>query len=82
MGHGIGRNLHEKPDVWNFGKAGRGERVYAGYTLAVEPMINLGTHEIRVKDDKWTIVTADGKASAHYENTVLVTDNGVEILTE
>ena len=81
VGHGIGRNLHEDPEVPNFGEPGRGPRLLRGMTLAVEPMVNAGTHEVHVLKDGWTTVTADGKLSAHYENTVLITDGEPEILT-
>lgn len=82
VGHGIGENLHEAPDVPNFGKAGRGVRLYEGMTLAVEPMINVGSHEVTVLANKWTVVTRDGSLSAHYENTIFITANGPEILTK
>ena len=81
VGHGIGRKLHEDPEVPNFGAAGRGPRLLPGMTLAVEPMVNAGTHEVRILKDGWTVLTADGKLSAHYENTVLITDGEPEILT-
>ena len=81
VGHGVGRQLHEEPEVPNFGKPGRGPRLVRGMTLAVEPMVNAGTHEVRVLRDGWTVQTADGKLSAHYENTVLITDGEPEILT-
>ena len=81
VGHGVGRQLHEEPEVPNFGAPGRGPRLVRGMTLAVEPMVNVGTHEVRVLKDGWTVVTADGKLSAHYENTVLITDGEPEILT-
>ncbi len=81
IGHGIGTSVHEEPDVPNYGKEGRGMRVTTGMTLAIEPMLNLGGREICQLEDGWTIVTADGSPSAHYENTVLITDDGVEILT-
>ena len=81
VGHGVGAQLHEEPEVPNFGKPGRGPRLLPGITLAIEPMVNVGTHEVRVLRDKWTVVTADGKLSAHYENTVLITDGEPEILT-
>ena len=81
IGHGVGANLHEEPEVPNFGKPGRGPRLIRGMTIAVEPMVNVGTHEVRVLRDGWTTVTADGKLSAHYENTVLITDGEPEILT-
>ncbi len=81
VGHGIGQNLHEDPSVPNFGKAGRGVKLAAGMTLAIEPMVNAGGYEVSVLDDDWTVVTDDGALSAHYENTVLVTRDGYEILT-
>jgi len=81
IGHGVGANLHEEPEVPNFGKPGRGPRLIKGMTIAVEPMVNMGTHMVRVLRDGWTTVTADGKLSAHYENTVLITDGEPEILT-
>ena len=81
VGHGIGRKLHEEPEVPNFGNAGRGPRLLPGMTIAVEPMVNAGTYEVRVLRDGWTAVTADGKLSAQYENTVLITDGEPEILT-
>ena len=81
VGHGVGARLHEEPEVPNFGAPGRGPRLLPGMTLAIEPMVNVGTHEVRVLRDGWTVVTADGKLSAHYENTVLITDGEPEILT-
>ncbi len=81
VGHGVGRKLHEEPQVPNYGKPGRGAKLKAGMTLAIEPMINLGSSAIRVLDDKWTVVTADGKASAHFEHTILVTKGEPEVLT-
>ena len=81
VGHGIGQALHESPEVPNFGKAGHGVRLAAGMTLAIEPMVNSGTYRVNVLDDDWTVVTADGSLSAHYENTVLITREGCEILT-
>ncbi len=81
VGHGVGAQLHEEPEVPNFGNAGRGPRLLPGMTLAIEPMVNVGTHEVRVLRDGWTVVTTDGKLSAHYENTVLITDGEPEILT-
>lgn len=80
-GHGVGRDLHEDPQVPNYGPPGRGARLMPGMTLAIEPMVNMGTHDVRVKEDGWTVVTADGKLSAHYEHTVLITADGCEILT-
>lgn len=81
VGHGVGAQLHEEPEVRNFGAPGHGPRMLRGMTLAIEPMVNEGTYEVRVLKDKWTTVTADGKLSAHYENTVLITDGEPEILT-
>ncbi len=81
IGHGVGKELHEEPEVPNFGKPGRGPRLIKGMTLAIEPMVNAGTYEVQVLKDNWTTVTADGKLSAHYENTVLITDGEPEILT-
>ena len=81
VGHGVGAQLHEEPEVPNFGAPGHGPRLLPGMTLAIEPMVNMGTHEVRVLKDRWTTVTADGKLSAHYENTVLITDGEPEILT-
>ena len=81
IGHGIGRQLHEQPDVPNFGTAGHGPRLLPGMTLAVEPMVNIGMPDVRVLKDGWTAVTADGSLSAQYENTVLITDGEPEILT-
>ena len=82
IGHGIGRKLHEDPEVPNYGTAGRGQRLREGMTIAIEPMVNAGDWNVRVLDDEWTVVTADGKLSAHYENTVAITANGVLILTD
>ena len=81
VGHGVGAQLHEEPEVPNFGPEGRGPRLLPGMTLAIEPMVNVGTHEVRILKDGWTVVTTDGKLSAHYENTVLITDGEPEILT-
>ena len=81
VGHGVGAQLHEEPEVPNFGNPGRGPRLLPGMTLAIEPMVNAGVHDVRVLKDGWTVVTADGKLSAHYENTVLITDGEPEILT-
>ena len=81
VGHGIGRKLHEDPEVPNFGAAGRGPRLLKGMTLAIEPMVNEGVADVRVLRDGWTVLTNDGKLSAHYENTVLITDGEPEILT-
>jgi methionyl aminopeptidase len=81
VGHGIGKQLHEAPQIPNFGKAGQGPRLKAGMTLAIEPMINAGGSGVTILDDGWTAVTTDGKYSAHFEHTVAITDNGPEILT-
>ena len=81
-GHGVGRDLHESPEIPNFGPAGRGTRIVNGMTLAIEPMINLGTEKVTVLADGWTTVTLDGKVSAHYENTVAVIDGEPVILTD
>lgn len=81
VGHGIGRELHEAPDVPNYGRAGRGLRIVNGMALAIEPMINLGTAAVRQLKDGWTVVTLDGLPSAHYENTVAITPDGPELLT-
>lgn len=82
VGHGVGKNLHEEPDVPNYGFAHTGPVLREGMVIAVEPMLNLGTSKIYILDDDWTIITADGKPSAHFEHTVLVTKNGYEILTK
>ena len=82
IGHGIGKNLHEEPEVPNYGNAGHGQRLREGMTLAIEPMVNVGDWHVRVLNDNWTVVTVDGKLSAHYENTVAITANGVLILTD
>lgn len=81
VGHGVGRKMHEEPQIPNFGKPGTGPKLLAGMALAIEPMVNLGTHKIVMASDGWTVRTADGEVSAHYEHTVLVTENGPEILT-
>ena len=81
VGHGVGAKLHEEPEVPNFGSPGRGPRLVKGMTLAIEPMVNMGTYDVQVLKDRWTTVTADGSLSAHYENTVLITDGEPEILT-
>jgi methionyl aminopeptidase len=81
VGHGVGRKLHEEPQVPNYGKRGSGPRLKAGMTLAIEPMINAGTAAVRLLDDGWTVCTADGTASAHFEHTVLITKENAEILT-
>ncbi|MBQ1772291.1 MAG: type I methionyl aminopeptidase [Clostridia bacterium] len=81
IGHGIGREMHEEPDVPNYGRAGHGIRLEAGMTIAVEPMITLGSYRILQLSDGWTIVTADGKPSAHYENSLAITDGEPRLLT-
>jgi len=81
VGHGIGTDMHEPPDVPNFGKAGHGMRLQAGMTIAVEPMINQGGYAVRVLSDGWTVVTQDGRKSAHYENTIAITDTEPLLLT-
>ena len=73
-GHGVGRDLHEDPEIPNYGTPGRGARLLADMTVAIEPMVNAGTEDVKVQGDGWTVVTADGKLSAHYENTVAITD--------
>lgn len=80
-GHGIGREMHEAPDVPNCGTPGRGLRLANGMALAIEPMINMGTHEVRELNDGWTVVTLDGKPSAHFENTVAITPDGPVVMT-
>src|SRR5919108_3452452 len=81
VGHGIGTALHEEPQVPNFGPPGRGPRLKAGMVLALEPMLNMGTSDVRILKDNWTVVTADGKLSAHFEHTVAITEEGPQILT-
>jgi methionyl aminopeptidase len=81
VGHGVGRKMHEEPQIPNYGKAGDGPKLKPGMTLAIEPMINAGVSEVQMLNDGWTVVTADGAPSAHFEHTVLVTDDGPEILT-
>ncbi|NQS76117.1 MAG: type I methionyl aminopeptidase [Peptococcaceae bacterium] len=82
VGHGIGTKPHEDPQVPNFGRPGRGPRLQAGMTLAIEPMINMGTYEVRTLSDNWTVVTLDAKLSAHFEHTIAITDDQPEILTK
>ena len=82
VGHGIGRNMHEAPEVPNYGKPGHGPRLLRGMTLAVEPMVNAGTAAIKQMPDGWTVKTADGKYAAHYENTILITTGDPELLTD
>lgn len=80
-GHGIGRQMHEAPQIPNYGRPGTKEKIRAGYCFAIEPMLNMGTHETRTLSDKWTVVTVDGLPSAHAEHTIAVTEDGPEILT-
>ena len=82
VGHGVGSHLHEEPNVPNYGTEGRGCRLYAGMTIAIEPMVNAGKAGVRVLPDGWTVVTSDGRLSAHYEHTVAVTDDGPVLLTD
>jgi methionyl aminopeptidase len=81
VGHGIGRSMHEDPQVPNFGRAGSGPRLQAGMVLAIEPMINAGTAAVELLEDGWTVVTADRRLSAHFEHTVAIREEGPEILT-
>jgi methionyl aminopeptidase len=80
-GHGVGRAMHEDPQVPNYGEPGRGKALQEGWVLAIEPMVNMGNHDVKVLSDGWTVVTADGMPSAHFEHTVAVTDKGPEVLT-
>ncbi len=82
VGHGVGKELHEEPEIPNFGRGGHGARLYPGMTLAIEPMVNAGTHNVKVLKDKWTVVTLDGRLSAHYEHSVCVTDSDPVLLTD
>ena len=82
VGHGVGADLHEEPEIPNYGRAGRGVRLYPGMTLAVEPMVNAGGLEVKTLHDGWTVVTKDGSLSAHYENSILITDGEPIILTD
>lgn len=81
VGHGIGTSMHEDPQVPNYGTAGKGPKLVHGVVLAIEPMINMGNYKVKIRPDGWTVVTSDGKLSAHYENTIAITNDGVEILT-
>jgi methionyl aminopeptidase len=81
VGHGIGRRMHEDPQIPNYGKPGKGPKIRAGYVFAVEPMINIGSHHTKTLKDGWTVVTIDGKPSAHVEHTIAVTEEGPEVLT-
>ncbi|MCK4225025.1 MAG: type I methionyl aminopeptidase, partial [candidate division Zixibacteria bacterium] len=82
VGHGIGKRLHEEPQIPNFGEPGQGVMLKKGMVLAIEPMVNMGSYEIDTRDDHWTIITRDGSLSAHFEHTMAVTENGAEVLTE
>ena len=81
VGHGIGRQMHEDPQIPNYGKPGQGPKVKAGYVFAVEPMVNMGSHHTKVLSDGWTVVTLDGQPSAHSEHTIAITEDGPEVLT-
>lgn len=81
VGHGIGRDMHEDPEVPNFGRPGRGPKLVEGMVLAIEPMVNIGSYHVDVEENQWTVVTRDNSLSAHYENTVAILENGPEILT-
>jgi len=81
VGHGIGRAMHEDPQIPNYGKPGRGPRLEVGMALAIEPMVNMGTYEVRTLKDHWTVVTKDSRPSAHFEHSIAITENGPEILT-
>jgi len=81
VGHGIGRAMHEEPQVPNYGEPGKGMKLKVGHVLAVEPMVNLGSPETQLNDDGWTVITADGHLSAHFEHSIAVTDDGPEVLT-
>lgn len=81
VGHGIGRALHEDPPVPNHGRAGKGVKIQPGLVIAIEPMVNMGSHDTRVLDDDWTVVTADGSLSSHWEHTIAITEDGFEVLT-
>ena len=82
VGHGLGRDLHEEPEVPNYGRPGRGPRLYAGMTLAIEPMVNAGGLDVNILKDGWTVVTADGSLSAHYENSIAITESDPIMLTD
>ena len=81
IGHGVGADLHEDPEVPNYGRAGRGPRLAPGMTIAIEPMINLVGEDVEVQPDGWTVLTASGSLSAHFEHTIAITDNGPVVLT-
>ncbi len=82
VGHGLGKDLHEEPEVPNYGRPGRGTRLYSGMTLAIEPMVNAGVYDVNILRDGWTVVTADGKLSAHYENSIAITESDPIMLTD
>ncbi len=82
VGHGIGKSLHEDPQIPNFGKKGRGIELKRGMILAIEPMVNAGKYKVKILSDGWTVITADGSLSAHFEHSVAITDNGPEILSK
>ena len=82
VGHGIGKNLHEDPQIPNFGKKGRGIELKSGMVLAIEPMVNEGKYKVQVLPDGWTVITKDGSLSAHFEHSVAITDNGPDILSK
>ena len=82
VGHGVGKDLHEEPEVPNFGRAGRGARLYPSMTLAIEPMVNIGAHNVKVLSDGWTVKTLDGSLSAHYENSIAITEGDPIVLTD
>jgi methionyl aminopeptidase len=82
VGHGIGRDLHEEPQIPNFGKKGRGIELKSGMILAIEPMVNQGDYRVNILPDGWTVVTKDGKLSAHFEHSIAITDNGPDILSK
>lgn len=81
VGHGIGRRMHEDPQIPNYGRPGLGPKIKSGYVFAIEPMVNLGSHHTKVLADGWTVVTVDGQPSAHFEHTIAITDDGPEVLT-
>ncbi len=81
VGHGLGKSLHEEPQVPNYGRRGRGKKLLNGLTIAIEPMINMGTEKVVTLDDEWTIVTADGKPSAHFEHDIAIVDGKPDILS-
>jgi methionyl aminopeptidase len=81
VGHGVGHELHEEPNIPNYGKAGTGMKLVTGMTIAIEPMVTLGSHKVYTDDDAWTVLTYDGSRAAHFEHTILITETGAEILT-